>query len=274
MRSRPARVAAWTTRRRSARSSPRALAEDVGAGDLTADAVVPHGARGEAPGSPRRRPGSLYGFDVAGEVMRQCGVERFEAEAAEGEWRDEVPARGRDRHRPGGLAAGRRAHRAELPRPPLRDRHPHRPLRRRGRRHRGADPRHPQDDPGPAGAREAGAVAAGGGINHRMGLYDAILIKENHIALAGGLEVGGRASARGREGGRGRVPRPRRGRPGDRRRRRPDPARQHGPGGAARGGRAAGAGPMRRSSRPRGASTWRTSARWRRPGSSSSRSAR
>ena len=28
---------------------------------------------------------------------------------------------------------------------------------------------------------------AGGGRNHRMGLYDAILIKENHIALAGGL---------------------------------------------------------------------------------------
>jgi nicotinate-nucleotide pyrophosphorylase (carboxylating) len=36
-------------------------------------------------------------------------------------------------------------------------------------------------------ALEKGAVAAGGGINHRMGLFDAILIKENHIALAGGL---------------------------------------------------------------------------------------
>ncbi|HET9676591.1 MAG TPA: carboxylating nicotinate-nucleotide diphosphorylase, partial [Solirubrobacterales bacterium] len=34
---------------------------------------------------------------------------------------------------------------------------------------------------------EKAAVAAGGGINHRMGLYDAILIKENHIAAAGGL---------------------------------------------------------------------------------------
>jgi nicotinate-nucleotide pyrophosphorylase (carboxylating) len=30
-------------------------------------------------------------------------------------------------------------------------------------------------------------VAAGGGGNHRMGLYDALLIKENHVALAGGL---------------------------------------------------------------------------------------
>ena len=36
-------------------------------------------------------------------------------------------------------------------------------------------------------ALEKAAVAAGGGSNHRMGLYDAILIKENHIALAGGL---------------------------------------------------------------------------------------
>ena len=31
------------------------------------------------------------------------------------------------------------------------------------------------------------AVRVGGGANHRMGLYDAILIKENHIAAAGGI---------------------------------------------------------------------------------------
>lgn len=31
------------------------------------------------------------------------------------------------------------------------------------------------------------AVRCGGGCNHRMGLYDAILIKENHIAAAGSL---------------------------------------------------------------------------------------
>lgn len=31
------------------------------------------------------------------------------------------------------------------------------------------------------------AVAMGGGTNHRMGLYDAILVKENHIAAAGGV---------------------------------------------------------------------------------------
>ncbi len=31
------------------------------------------------------------------------------------------------------------------------------------------------------------AVRTGGGVNHRMGLFDAILIKENHIAAAGGI---------------------------------------------------------------------------------------
>ena len=33
------------------------------------------------------------------------------------------------------------------------------------------------------------AVKMGGGTNHRFGLYDAILLKENHIALAGGIKV-------------------------------------------------------------------------------------
>lgn len=31
------------------------------------------------------------------------------------------------------------------------------------------------------------AVRVGGGSNHRMGLYDAVLLKENHIAAAGGV---------------------------------------------------------------------------------------
>jgi nicotinate-nucleotide pyrophosphorylase (carboxylating) len=31
------------------------------------------------------------------------------------------------------------------------------------------------------------AVRVGGGINHRTGLYDGVLIKENHIAAAGGI---------------------------------------------------------------------------------------
>jgi len=40
------------------------------------------------------------------------------------------------------------------------------------------------------------AVTCGGGMNHRMGLYDAILIKENHIAAAGSIR---KAIGRARE---------------------------------------------------------------------------
>jgi nicotinate-nucleotide pyrophosphorylase (carboxylating) len=43
------------------------------------------------------------------------------------------------------------------------------------------------------------AVRTGGGTNHRIGLYDAVLIKENHIAAAGGvaavLQAAGRVAA-------------------------------------------------------------------------------
>jgi len=38
------------------------------------------------------------------------------------------------------------------------------------------------------------AVRVGGGVNHRLGLYDAILIKENHIAAAGGVAAALRAA--------------------------------------------------------------------------------
>jgi nicotinate-nucleotide pyrophosphorylase (carboxylating) len=46
-------------------------------------------------------------------------------------------------------------------------------------------------------ALQKAAVVAGGGRNHRFGLYDAILIKDNHIRLAGGV---GNALARARAG--------------------------------------------------------------------------
>ncbi len=41
------------------------------------------------------------------------------------------------------------------------------------------------------------AVRCGGGVNHRMGLYDGILIKENHIAAAGGIAPALRAALAG-----------------------------------------------------------------------------
>jgi len=36
---------------------------------------------------------------------------------------------------------------------------------------------------------EKEAVRIGGGLNHRMGLYDMIMIKDNHIDLSGGIEL-------------------------------------------------------------------------------------
>ena len=82
-------------------------------------------------------------------------------------------------------------------------------------------------------ALEKEAVAAGGASNHRAGLYDAILIKENHIAAAGGIAAAVRAGAGGRTGAggpaRGRGARRGGDRAGARRRRAAAAARQHGP---------------------------------------------
>src|SRR3546814_912404 len=42
------------------------------------------------------------------------------------------------------------------------------------------------------------AVRCGGGTNHRMGLWDAAMIKDNHVAVAGGVgEAARRAAAAG-----------------------------------------------------------------------------
>jgi nicotinate-nucleotide pyrophosphorylase (carboxylating) len=43
-------------------------------------------------------------------------------------------------------------------------------------------------------ALEKAAVAAGGGTNHRAGLYDMVLIKENHATMAGGVGAAVRAA--------------------------------------------------------------------------------
>ena len=92
-------------------------------------------------------------------------------------------------------------------------------------------------------ALEKAAVVAGGGVNHRAGLYDMVLIKENHAAMAGGVGAAVRAARGGvpRPPAGGRVPHARGGRRGARGGRAADPARQHGPRRAARGGRPRGA---------------------------------
>jgi nicotinate-nucleotide pyrophosphorylase (carboxylating) len=172
----------------------RALEEDLGSGDVTAEAVVPAQASGRA-AIAQKEAGVLFGLEVAGEVFRQAGAGDLEGIAAEGEWRDEIPtvvARVEGSAR-ALLAAERTALNllchlsgvATLTARFVREID--------GTGARILDTR--KTTPG-LRALEKAAVAAGGGINHRMGLYDAILIKENHAALADGV---GEAVRRARE---------------------------------------------------------------------------
>jgi nicotinate-nucleotide pyrophosphorylase (carboxylating) len=163
----------------------RALAEDIGAGDVTAEATVPEGARGRAR-IVQKQPGVVYGLGVVAETMRQCGVEDVDNLAVEGQWREEVPFEVLFAGGPAAalLAAERTAlnflgHLSGVA-----------TLTARfvdavaGTGAAILDTR--KTTPGLRELEKA-AVLAGGGRNHRMGLYDAILIKENHIALAGSL---------------------------------------------------------------------------------------
>jgi len=172
----------------------RALREDLGSGDVTAEAVVPEGATGRAT-ITQKAPGVLFGLEPAAEVFRQTGAGDLEIAAAEGEWRDDVPAEVASADGParGLLAAERTALNllchlsgvATLTARFVRE--------VEGTGARILDTR--KTTPG-LRALEKAAVAAGGGNNHRMGLYDAILIKENHAAIAGGV---GEAVRRARE---------------------------------------------------------------------------
>ena len=218
----------------------RALAEDVGPGDVTTEATVP--ARRPRPGPDRAesRPGSPSGSTLVEETMRQCGVEHVDRLVVEGQWRDGVPAEVLLASGPAAalLVAERTAlnflgHLSGIA-----------TLTARFVEAVAGTGAHILDTrkttPG-LRALEKAAVAAGGGRNHRIGLHDAILIKENHIALAGGVAkaIYLARKAQPRAAGRGRGPRPRRDRLRPRRRRRPPAARQHGPGDPARRGQAA-----------------------------------
>jgi nicotinate-nucleotide pyrophosphorylase (carboxylating) len=174
----------------------RALPEDLGSGDVTAEAVVPEDASGRAT-ITQKEPGVLFGLDVAAEVLLQTGAGDLEGLVSEGEWRDEVPAAvaaaaGSARAL---LAAERTALNllchlsgvATLTARFVREVD--------GTGARILDTR--KTTPG-LRALEKAAVAAGGGTNHRMGLYDAILIKENHAALAGGVGEAVRRARRAR----------------------------------------------------------------------------
>jgi nicotinate-nucleotide pyrophosphorylase (carboxylating) len=162
----------------------RALAEDVGDGDLTTAAVVPEGAHARAR-IDQKEPGAVAGLDVAEAVFAHLdpGL-RFERRVEEGEWRE------------GGLVAeiegaaapiltGERTALNFLGRlsgvATLTARYV---MAVGGTGVEILDTR--KTTPG-LRALEKEAVRAGGGTNHRTGLHDALLVKENHSALAGGV---------------------------------------------------------------------------------------
>jgi nicotinate-nucleotide pyrophosphorylase (carboxylating) len=168
-----------------------ALAEDLGTGDITAEATVPADARAHGR-IVLKEPGSIYGFDAAEKAFLLAGAESFERLAPEGPWQHEAPIDAALVDGPArAILAGERVAlhllchlsgvatltaiyikaiegvtgpNGEMP--GILDTRKTTPGLR---------------------ALEKAAVASAGGRNHRMGLYDEVLIKENHAAIAGGI---------------------------------------------------------------------------------------
>jgi nicotinate-nucleotide pyrophosphorylase (carboxylating) len=172
----------------------RALAEDVGSGDLTTTAVVPEDAL--AVGRiEQRAPGVLAGLDVAAAVFERVDAAlAWRAVAPEGVWREPGTAAEVE-----GAAAsiltgervalnflGRLSGIATL-------------TARFASAVEGTGVRILDTRKTTPGLRELEkrAVALGGGSNHRAGLYDAVLVKENHAALAGGVGEAARRALAG-----------------------------------------------------------------------------
>ncbi len=162
-----------------------ALEEDVGAGDVTTRATVDAEARADAL-ITQKAPGAIYGLDAAETTFALLDPDAsFERLVDEGVWREQggpvlsISARAQallTGERTALNFLGRLSGIATLSARAARE--------VQGTGVRVLDTR--KTTPG-LRALEKAAVAAGGAHNHRVGLYDAILIKENHIAAAGGI---------------------------------------------------------------------------------------
>jgi len=162
----------------------RALAEDLGSGDVTTAATVEQGVHVRGVIS-QKQAGVIYGLGVAELAFRSLdpGL-TFERLAPEGEWLEpgavmRVGGRARAVLEGERTALNFLAHLSGVATLTARC--------VKAVDGTGAcilDTR--KTTPGMR-ALEKAAVRAGGGVNHRVGLYDAILIKENHAALAGGV---------------------------------------------------------------------------------------
>lgn len=174
----------------------RALAEDLGPGDATTEAIIPESAQGEGVILAKAK-GVLAGLAIAGEVFRRVDPKiQFLPEAQDGEpvapgqpvARLSGPLRG--------LLTAERVALNFLCRLSGIATLTNRYVEAVASYHAVIlDTR--KTTPGWR-ALEKYAVRCGGGRNHRMGLYDMVLIKDNHIAAAGSLaEAVRRARASG-----------------------------------------------------------------------------
>ena len=173
----------------------RALDEDIGRGDVTTQSVIP--AEATCGGAiVIRSPGVVAGLEVARLVFHEVdpGVE-FRGKAADGDAAErgatvaEVAGSARailtaERtalnflQRMSGIATLTRRYVAAV----------------QGTNARILDTR--KTAPG-LRCLDKWAVALGGGANHRFGLYDGILIKDNHLRIAGGVAPAVAAARRG-----------------------------------------------------------------------------
>jgi nicotinate-nucleotide pyrophosphorylase (carboxylating) len=171
----------------------RALAEDLGDGDVTTAATVPEDARARAV-ITQKAPGVIFGVDVAEATFRALDPEAtFERAAAQGTWREGGEVLRVEGQARALLSAERTALNFLARLSGVATMAARAVDAVAGTRARILDTR--KTTPGLRSLEKA-AVAAGGATNHRAGLYDAILIKENHAALAGGV---GAAVRRARE---------------------------------------------------------------------------
>ena len=173
----------------------RAYQEDLGlAGDITTQAVVPEGAQARA-SIRARQPGRVAGAEIAAFAF-QFFDSRIQVEILNGDGQDVQP--GEALMRLAGparsvLTAERTAlnllgHLSGIASVTAR-------IVASVRPHKARIVCTRKTTPG-LRALEKWAVRAGGGTNHRFGLDDGILIKDNHIVAAGGI---GPAVARARE---------------------------------------------------------------------------
>jgi nicotinate-nucleotide pyrophosphorylase (carboxylating) len=163
----------------------RALEEDIGDGDVTTNATLEADARARAL-ITQKAPGAVYGLDVAQATFRILDpTTRSERLVTEGRWREHggpvLSIEGSTR----ALLSGERTalnflgHLSGIATMSA--------LAARAVQGTSATVLDTRKTTPGLRALEKAAVAAGGTSNHRAGLYDAILIKENHIAAAGGI---------------------------------------------------------------------------------------